>query len=104
MDLEQKRLTLHEQLREILGIRNCYHTPPTNTSLRYPCVIYDLAGSDIKPADNIPYFTTLKWSIIVVDEDPDSKIAGKMFEFPGCHFDRKLKYDNLNHFYFSLYF
>lgn len=104
MVLEEKRLTLHEFLCEIIGSRNCYYSPPTGIEMKYPCLTYDLANPRVLHADNIPYFMSLQWTITVIDEDPDSKIANIFFNLPKCIFDRKFSPDDLNHFVFSLYF
>lgn len=104
MVLEQKRLALHEFLCEKLGKRNCYYSPPEGLEMKYPCISYDLNNPNTKHADNLPYLVTLQWTIIIIDEDPDSLIASQFFNMPMCSFDRKYTSDDLNHFVFSLYF
>lgn len=104
MVLEQKRLALHEFLCGVLGDRNCYYSPPAGVDLNYPCIKYDLTNPSEVYADNIPYLTTLQWSVTIIDEDPDSPIASRFFSIPKCSFDRKFSSDDLNHFVFSLYF
>lgn len=104
MDLEQKRLSFHEFLCRITGDRNCYYAPPTGLEMNYPCVTYDLSNPSVVHADNIPYLTTLQWTVTVIDEDPDSPLASKFMNIPKCSFDRPFKSDDLNHFVFSLYF
>lgn len=104
MDLEQKRLALHEFLCKILGGRNCYYSPPTGIKMKYPCITYNLENPQMVHADNIPYLVHLQWVITIIDEDPDSKIANTFFTLPKCSFDRKFASDDLNHFVFSLYY
>lgn len=104
MELEKKRLELHEILCDVLQSRNCYYSPPTGFEMAYPCIIYKLGGSNPKYADNIPYFIDLEWDITVVDEDPDSKIANNMMQMPKCRFERLFTSDDLNHFVFALWF
>lgn len=104
MDLEQKRLKLSGFLNKIPGARKVYYSPPTGIEMKYPCIIYDLANPQMVHADNIPYFVNLQWTVTIVDEDPDSKIANEFFTIPKCSFDRKFASDDLNHFVFSLYF
>lgn len=104
MELEQKRLALHDFLCKVLGDRNCYYSSPADHQMRYPCIVYDLANPRTVHADNIPYFVNLQWTITVIDEDPDSKIADRFFTLQKCRFDRKFSSDDLNHFVFSLYF
>lgn len=104
MDLEQKRLKLHEFLCKIIESRNCYYSPPASIEMSYPCVVYDLSDPKTKYADNISYLTFLRWTVTVIDEDPDSKIASRFFDIPKCTLNSKFESDDLNHFVFSLYF
>lgn len=104
MELEQKRLALHEFLCGVLGDRNCYYSSPASLQMNYPCIKYDLSDPRMLHADNIPYLVNLQWTITVIDEDPDSEIASRFFSLPKCRFDRKFSSDDLNHFVFSLYF
>lgn len=104
MVLEQKRLKLHNFLCEVLGNSYCYYSPPTGMEMVYPCIVYKLASDYTIHADNIPYLTTLEWTITIIDEDPDSEIASRFFSLPKCGFDRNFSSDDLNHFVFSLYF
>ena len=41
MDLEQRRLQLHEILVGILGNENVYFQPPANLVMQYPCIRYE---------------------------------------------------------------
>lgn len=104
MELEQKRLHLHEFLCGILGDRNVYYSPPPKFEMHYPCIKYDLADVWALHADNIPYLKNLQWTIMVIDEDPDSRISSFFMNMPKCTFDRSFSSDDLNHFVFSLYF
>jgi hypothetical protein len=102
MELEQKRLALHEYLCDILGSRNCYYSPPTGMEMKYPCMVYNLSGQNNLNADNLKYLSTLVWEITIIDEDPDSSIASKVFGLPKWKFDRSFSSDDLNHFVFTL--
>jgi hypothetical protein len=102
MELEQKRIALHEYLCNILGSRNCYYSPPTGMEMNYPCIVYDLAGQNNLNADNLKYLSTFVWEITIIDEDPDSSIASKALKLPRWKFDRKFSSDDLNHFVFTL--
>lgn len=104
MNLEQKRLDLHEFLCNIINSRNCYYSPPAGLQLSYPCIVYGLANPNVFHGDNIPYLTFLQWTVTIIDEDPDSAIVSHFFNLAKCRFDRKYQSDDLNHFVFSLYF
>lgn len=104
MVLEQKRLALSDFLHKISGVKGVYYSPPTGTEMEYPCIKYDLEDLWALHADNIPYLTKLQWTVTVIDEDPDSKIANVFFNLRQCKFDRKFSSEDLNHFVFTLYY
>lgn len=102
--MRTRRLQLHECLCNVLGSRNVYFRPPSN-GIKYPCIIYDLEGDTTFPADNISaYLKRNRWSVIVVDENPDSEIPDRLQEVKYCRFDRPYISDGLNHFVHTLYF
>ncbi len=98
------RLKLHEILVTILGSRHVYFQPPENIKLTYPCIVYGLSGADVRFADNKIYTRFKRYTITVIDENPDSEIPDKIAELPMCRFDRYFTSDNLNHYSFDLYF
>jgi len=105
MDLEQRRLELHEKLCSILGSRNCYFQPDENIKLKYPCIVYKRdAGSTIHADDNkyryVPEYTTT-----VIDRDPTSSIPERIFEeFRMSRFERSFVSDNLNHTVINIFY
>lgn len=98
------RLELQTLLETILGTDNVYFQPPTNTGLQYPCIIYkrDYAASTY--ADDIPYHYTQRYSVIIIDRNPDSPIPRRIADLPLCVYDRFYTADNLNHDVFTLFF
>lgn len=98
------RLELQSLLEETLGSRNVYFQPPENLSIKYPCIIYARDYADTKFADNKPYNTTKRYSVTVIDKDPDSLIPDKIANLPLCVFNRHFKADNLNHDTYNIYF
>ena len=98
------RTELHTLLVELLGNENAYFQPPSNIQLKYPCIIYNRSYIDPKFADNIVYGTKKRYSVTVIDQDPDSPIPDKIGSLPLCRFDRHFVADNLNHDVFNIYF
>lgn len=74
------RLQLHEILCDILGSRNCYFTPPASLKLKYPCIKYDLDGYDSAYSDNIRYKINKRYTLTLLDFNPDSKIGIRLLE------------------------
>lgn len=101
--LKERRQLLSEKLHKVTD--NVYYRTPSK-GMVYPCVRYKLEGSSPQFADNVRYINPLKWSITVIDENPDSDIPEKLEEeFPRARLDRPPYIsDNLNHFVYALYF
>lgn len=99
------RLNLHEELCALLGSRNVYFNPPEAVKLKYPCIKYSIAGMDTKRANNSIYSNKLRYTITVIDDDPDSEIYARILpHFKMCSFDRTYPANNLNHFVLTLYY
>lgn len=105
-----KRTNLHDMLCDIMTIcvsgrpPNVYFQPPDNLKMSYPCIVYSLSDIDTQFADNIPYIRQRKYTLTVIDRNPDSIIVDKISELPRCSFDRSYKADNLDHWVFSIYY
>lgn len=96
------RLSLQTKLEEILGSRNVYYQPPASVHLKYPAIVYELDDIESKYADDGVYLLPKKYSITVIDENPDSVITMKIASIPTCRFNRHYTSDNLNHDVFTL--
>lgn len=102
--MARTRLDLHAKLSGIPGVKKAYYRPPS-IRMEYPCIKYDLEGDDPAYADNIPYIDPKRWSVIVIDENPDSEIPERLrSSFQYCSFDRIYEAENLNHFVYTIYF
>lgn len=98
------RLELQSILEGILGSRNVYFQPPTNVQLKYPCIIYNLSTIDLKYANNFPYNFANRYSVTLIDRNPDSEFVDILKKLQFVRFDRTYVSDNLHHFTFDLYF
>jgi len=98
------RLQLQTLLESISGTENVYYQPPPSVKMAYPCIIYELADLDVKFADNKPYSRTRKYTVTLVDRNPDSTLIDALAELPKCKFDRRFVADNLHHSVFNLFF
>ena len=97
-----RRLELHDLLESIC--EDVYFEPPTGKQLVYPCIIYTRDYSKIDRADNKPYIANTRYSVTVIDPDPDSEIVPKMEQLEKCSYDRHYSADGLNHDTFTLYY
>lgn len=98
------RLELQTLLEDILGSRSVYFQPPSTVQMTYPCIVYQRAKIDIRSADNSPYISQKRYSITVIDQNPDSTIPDKISKLPKCIHDRQYISNNLNHDVFMLFF
>ena len=91
-------------LKELLGSDQVFFQPPSNVQMAYPAIVYELSDIENEHADNVPYVQRTRYSITVIDKDPDSRIPFAISKLPTCSFDRAYKSDNLNHYVLNLYY
>lgn len=96
------RRDLHIILKKITD--NVYFQPPESLKIIYPCIIYSRDYKNTQYADNLSYIHKNRYSIIVIDKDPDSLLPDKVADLPCASFSRHYTSDNLNHDAFDLYF
>lgn len=101
-----QRQTLKALLETCLGEykRNLYFQPPEDVRLRYPCIIYQLSYEDTKYADNIPFARKKRYSVNVIDRNPDSQIPDRVASLPTSKFERFYTSGNLNHTVYNIYY
>lgn len=99
-----ERLDLQKKLEKFLGSRNVYFQPPATVKMKYPAIVYELDDIDISSADDLNYLYNKRYSITIIDADPDTKYADQFIAtFRGARFDRYFVSDNLNHYIFTIY-
>lgn len=99
-----RRLELHQVLVGILGHpKQVYFQPPANIQMQYPAIVYQRDNEDVDYADNTPYSRTKRYSVTVIDRDPDSEIPNKVGQLPMSSFSRYFAKDDLNHDVYTLY-
>ena len=97
------RAEIQELLEEVLGSKNVYFQPPTNTSLKYPCIVYKFERFNVRHADNKPYFVTSRWHIHHMYKNPKNDLKEKfVFEVPFCEFDRRIVSDGVYNDYYNI--
>lgn len=100
-----ERLTLHEELCEILGSRNVYFQPPESVKMQYDAIRYELSGMDIKRANDEVYSYTKQYNGVLITRDPDTTTPVDILShFDLCSLGRPYIADNLHHYPFTLYY
>lgn len=101
-NLEDIRIKLHYDLVTILGSNNVYYQPPESIKINYPAIVYERDNLLENYADNIKFIKNYKFKVTVIDEDPDSEIVNKMYEFKNSKFLRHFANEGLNHDVFTI--
>lgn len=99
-----RRLNLQTILENILGSRNVYFQPPSNTKLSYPCILYSRSDVESKYADNLKYNTRVRYSLTLIGRSPESTLVQDILKLPYCSYDRFYIADTLNHDVFTLFY
>lgn len=95
------REELHKLLKTVCD--NIYYRSPPK-GIKYPCIMYDMVGYSKRNADNKTYIMFKRYTITVIDENPDSLIPDKLVNiFEMINLDRTFQSFGLNHFVFNLY-
>lgn len=108
--MSDRRLQLHDILCGILSCPNhgkgcrAYYQPPESVKMEYPAIVYALDDIENTFANDGVYLSGRKYSVTVIDYDPDSPLIGKVAALPTCRFNRPYTKDNLNHYVFELFF
>lgn len=106
-----ERAALHDILCEVLeapfpdGSNHCYFEPPADIEMIYPCIVYNYTNDLDVFADNMHYQSAQRYTVTVIDEDPDSKIPNRLKNrLPYCTSDRNFKSDSLSNFVHTLFY
>lgn len=98
------RQSLQTLLESILGSEEVYFQPGENITMSYPAIVYNVDGLNTKWADNLAYDQVVEWQVVFICRDPDDETWRKIGRLPRSSMNRTEVVDNLNHYYFTLYF
>lgn len=99
-----RRLKLHQLLREIPDVKEVYFQAPGKDLMVYPCIIYELGARDVQHANNSPYRNTKRYEATVIDRKVDSTIPDAVAALPLTSFSRRYVATQLHHEVFNIYF
>lgn len=95
------RRDFHNRL-ETLGCR-AYFQPPSNVSMGYPCIVYELDRIVKKRADDSTYLKTRRYQVKLITKNPDDPLVDALASMVHSEFERHYTADGLNHFVFDIY-
>lgn len=97
------RLELHSKL--VMFAPNVYFQPPSNITMKYPCIVYNKTGKYKTSANDSSYQKMQEYRLTVIETDPDSIIADELDDFfQYSSINQYYTVDNLNHTTLSLYY
>lgn len=97
------RLDLHAELLPICP--NVYFQPPSNITMKYPCIIYNKSDKMRLYGSNIVHHSKQEYKVLVIDKNPDSELANQVEQqLQYCVIDQYYTVDNLNHTALTLYY
>lgn len=99
-----RRMELHQILKNILGSNNVYFQPPPSVKIIYPCIVYERSAIHTTNADNINYLNRVRYTITLISDNPESELVKEILKMKMCSYDRFFTSDGLNHDVFSLYY
>lgn len=101
----EKRLRLHNVLKTIPEVEGLYHQRPSTIRMKFPAIVYSEEGEKTTYADNKRYVSHTRYTLTVIDKNPNSVIPNRIFEkFSYCSSDRNYIADGLYHFVFTIYY
>lgn len=97
------RLELQDELLPLCP--NVYFQPPSNLTMKYPCIVYSKADKMRLYGSNIVHHSMQEYKILVIDKNPDSDIANQVEQkLQYCYINQYYTVDNLNHTALTLYY
>lgn len=81
-----------------------YLQPGPTVTLNYPCITYRTDKPWVFHADNRKYFVKKRWTVTVIDRNPDSDIPDLVLALSQCEFDRFFINGGLNHWVYTLFY
>lgn len=99
-----RREEFQEKLSSIPGVRKAYYNAPTNIRMEYPCIRYSIASKKVKFACNGRFVIRDRYTLTLIDRNPESPILRALEEIPYYSFDRMYSADGLHHFVCTIYY
>lgn len=101
---DARRGELHAILTAIPNVKAAYLQPPNGLKMQYPCIVYERDDSWVSHADNIKYRTKKRYTVTVIDRNPESTIPDAVEELPFTRFNRAFVSDGTHNTVFQMFF
>lgn len=98
------RIEVQKILESALGSTHVYFQPPETIKMKYPCIRYSIDTDNVKYANDKKYKKMRKYSVILIDKNPDSLIVEKLSDLRYATLNNVYASEGLNHFAFTIFF
>ena len=98
------RIELQKTFEELLGSKNVYYDPTTNTNMKYDAIRYSKAKPNVAYANNKKYKTMKCYEVIVISRLPDNPVIEKLLNLPYSSWERHYVSDNLHHDVLTIFY
>lgn len=92
------------ELEALMGSREVYFQAPPNLAMTYPAIVYNLDRITDEFADDARYLSRRGYFVTLMTDDPDDEMVDKLLKFQNSSFLRRAVKDNLNMYYFLIYY
>ena len=98
------RMELQEKLETL--VKHVYFQPPENVKMKYPCIVYERDGMNMKLADDEKYLPTIRYQVTYITTNPDTNdfILRLLESFKYIQYNRHFVSENLHHEIFTIYY
>ncbi len=113
MEKSQKRLELQTIFEGFTNkftkksdkTKHVYYNPPPGFQMELPCIVYEDARPTNYHADNVRYFTFLRWKVTTMTRDPEAlDLAPQVADLPHCSLNgAPFRSEGVVHHVFELY-
>ena len=99
MDQSQKLIA---KFKQILGSDNVYYQSPSSEKMNYPAIKFSRSNVKDVNANNKAFIRLTKYTVTLMDRDPDSVFISEILKLSGCKHDRHYVVNNLHHDTFTI--
>jgi hypothetical protein len=68
-----RRMELHQVLKNILKSDKVYFQPPPSVKMFYPCIVYERSYIHTTKADNMNYLNRVRYTVTLIGASPESE-------------------------------
>ena len=79
-----------------------YYQPPSNITLQYPCIVYQLSRVRRVMGNNKVYHLRRSYTLLLITKGLNDDLIDKLLQLPYVRHDRSYRANNLQHESFTI--